>query len=827
MLLDGAHAHVQGGGDLLVRAPSAASRRPAARSRSAPGWGRRPLIRRSSARVFSAHRRAPSCSKIASACSSASRAARLCAACLCTWPSASRLRPCSNSVGQLLVLGRACSNASSAPSRSPSAAASRPRQRSNRQSSAGSSGAPAPRTARGRRVPARARPGRSGSRSCPARSSRAGIEAGSDEPCGQLAQVGVGGVKVAQGELEVAQVSQREDPEELGARDRQRLPPVARACSTRPRCASTCACSCSAHRRLNSQPACSASSSAAAACSAHAAPGKPLKQRQPAEREHVRVLVPRATAPARPPRERPGPGQADPQTSGTCEDRPRALGQGKRPAQALLDRDSFLEQARRDLLRAPLRPPSARDRPRQQLRIADAPGPRKRGASVRERAPNVDLPQAILAQIAQDLRAQRVVAPASASASSPSLINVGRSPSPRPASVRSTSARSMPAGTSARSCSSIVRARSPLPARRWNLAACRRRRRPACASSGGSPPQAHTAPRRRPSPRDPPHARPPRPAQQQLSPTAHRRPAPGGGRAPPHPRLPRRGRGAPRGASTRRLPVADRGQQRVHKHEAASHPARARPPAQPPPPPQGHLPVTVRCGHQLDRRAGKRRHLHQHIQRLRRQRRQTTAEELTQALRNAATPHPAWARARPHQLRPSSSAKNGFPAVASRTRASSDGASSSQTLPQQPLQLGPAQRPSDNDVSRSSGRTRSSANGTPSRRPPQPSPAHPPAPRAAAARELQHRGDEGSSHCTSSSASTTGPHPATTRTTSRSASPIARASTASSPGSTSSNATSSARRRGGASNGATSSNTGATRSESPANASSASASTLR
>ena len=74
------------------------------------------------------------------------------------------------------------------------------------------------------------------------------------------------------------------------------------------------------------------------------------------------------------------------------EDRPRALGQGSglRP---LLDRDSFLEQARRDLLRGPLGHAARAIAPRQQFRIADALGPRKRGASVRERTRNVDLPQ--------------------------------------------------------------------------------------------------------------------------------------------------------------------------------------------------------------------------------------------------------------------------------------------------------------------------------------------------------------------------------------------------------------------------------------------------
>ena len=191
--------------------------------------------------------------------------------------------------------------------------------------------------------------------------------------------------------------------------------------------------------------------------------------------------------------------------------------------------------------------PGACDRPRQQLRIADAPGPRKRGASVRERAPNVDLPQAILAQIAQDLRAQRVVAPASASASSPSLINVGRSPS----------------ATAPRACAAPPRAR---PGRNLSAQLLEHRSRPlavarqdvepgglqataaACLCILGrvsSPASSHSSAAAAVAPR-PAAARLPHPAQQQPSPRAHRRPMPGGGRAPPHPRLPRRGRGGPR-----------------------------------------------------------------------------------------------------------------------------------------------------------------------------------------------------------------------------------------------------------------------------------------
>ena len=68
--------------------------------------------------------------------------------------------------------------------------------------------------------------------------------------------------------------------------------------------------------------------------------------------------------------------------------------------------------------------------------------------------------------------------------------------------------------------------------------------------------------------------------------------------------------------------------------------------------------------------------------------------------------------------------------------------------------------------------------------------------------------EAGSSHCTSSSAITTGPRSATARSTSRTASPIACGSGGVSPGSASRSATSSARRRGRTSEDPTSSRTG-------------------
>ncbi len=58
---------------------------------SSSSAGRRPLILRSSALAFSAQSRAPSSSKIPSACSSASREAAFCWACRRTAPRQSRL----------------------------------------------------------------------------------------------------------------------------------------------------------------------------------------------------------------------------------------------------------------------------------------------------------------------------------------------------------------------------------------------------------------------------------------------------------------------------------------------------------------------------------------------------------------------------------------------------------------------------------------------------------------------------------------------------------------------------------------------------------------
>ncbi len=75
---------------------------------------------------------------------------------------------------------------------------------------------------------------------------------------------------------------------------------------------------------------------------------------------------------------------------------------------------------------------------------------------------------------------------ASARASSESSSSVGRSALKVLTSSRSTSDRSTPDGTSVRSCSRIAAAISPLPARRWYVAARMRRCRASVGSSGVS-----------------------------------------------------------------------------------------------------------------------------------------------------------------------------------------------------------------------------------------------------------------------------------------------------------------------------------------------------
>ena len=180
--------------------------------------------------------------------------------------------------------------------------------------------------------------------------------------------------------------------------------------------------------------------------------------------------------------------------------------------------------------------------------------------------------------------------------------------------------------------------------------------------------------------------------------------------------------------------------------------------------------------------------------------------------------------------RPSSSAKNGLPAVASCTRASSGRVSSSPSRSSSRRWSAPRlSGPSESRSSRSSGKERSSSSGAadlgrlPQRRQ-QADRLLAQAPQ----RDLQHagRGRVEPLHVVERDEHRAVARPAA-RSTSSTASPIACGSGAASPGSASSSATSSARRRGGASEGATSSSTGASSSESPAKESDASASTPR
>ena len=159
------------------RSPCSTARRPPAppRARSVSvqlvPFGRLPLIRLSSARAFSAHSRAPSSSKIASACCSASRAAAS-AACLRTTPTEQRA-PARTDTEVRPARQATRSKASKAAARSPSAAASWPRQRARRQRpsapgplrefcSYGSREARARSSSRGRRASRSRRPGWSG-----------------------------------------------------------------------------------------------------------------------------------------------------------------------------------------------------------------------------------------------------------------------------------------------------------------------------------------------------------------------------------------------------------------------------------------------------------------------------------------------------------------------------------------------------------------------------------------------------------------------------------------------------------------------------------------
>ena len=167
---------------------------------------------------------------------------------------------------------------------------------------------------------------------------------------------------------------------------------------------------------------------------------------------------------------------------GAVEERQRLL-------ETLLDRNPTLEQPRRDVERNVLEYRHTRDRRGEQDRVADLFGFLERGPRMHEAGADVSAEGAVGGETCQDARAAGVVSLRFAqrrlrrARSSPGGFVV--TSIAYPASRKSTSARSTPCGTSARSCSRIVRARSPSPERMRSRAAWRRRPRPADASSGG------------------------------------------------------------------------------------------------------------------------------------------------------------------------------------------------------------------------------------------------------------------------------------------------------------------------------------------------------
>ena len=127
---DGALAEEERRGDLAVRLPLRDEHRdPALGLRQAVLDGVRPPIRPSSARALSAQSGAPSASKPASAASIVSRASARCLARRSVAPSASSVRARPKGSADCACSRTASSKLAEAPSRSPRAASSRPRDR--------------------------------------------------------------------------------------------------------------------------------------------------------------------------------------------------------------------------------------------------------------------------------------------------------------------------------------------------------------------------------------------------------------------------------------------------------------------------------------------------------------------------------------------------------------------------------------------------------------------------------------------------------------------------------------------------------------------------
>ena len=209
------------------------------------GADRRPLIRWLSARALSAHSRAPVCSKITSARSSASRAARCCCACRRTTPRVSRVRARSSGSCRPSRLCRDRSRAAKAAAKSPSAAASRPRLR------ALDRGGPwTPDGLRPLLMPVDVGAGAVDLAEQHERLERVGpqgqrrvVEAEGEQRVRKVAQVDAGGLQVARGQLDAAEHAPAEQSEQREVRAERdsaqgRCPRLLRAS---PRSASTSA----------------------------------------------------------------------------------------------------------------------------------------------------------------------------------------------------------------------------------------------------------------------------------------------------------------------------------------------------------------------------------------------------------------------------------------------------------------------------------------------------------------------------------------------------------------------------------------------------------
>ena len=245
------------------------------------------------------------------------------------------------------------------------------------------------------------------------------------------------------------------------------------------------------------------------------------------------------------------------------------------------------------------------------------------------------------------------------------------------ASSKMMSARSAPAGASARSCSRIATACSTSPARRRKCAARKRRRLVEAGSPGVSSAASSQSSAAAGAPHAPPRARRPSPARRRFQRLGRLRRAPDGGRAPRRP--------------TQRQPIFDarpgasraaRARSRSNRATDArtarsSRRARQRPPAPPSRAPPNPVALAVRRGHELDgrpRECGTRSRTSSVSPGRRANLPPSSSLRLSGTRNGCPGAGRVFVRT---SSRPSSSAKNGLPAVASCTRASSGRVSSS------------------------------------------------------------------------------------------------------------------------------------------------------